>query len=416
VRVALLLFLLSFSLRAEPQEIASSLTLSETVDAAVRDNAELRSMRAKWEAMQQRPVQARTLPNPMFSYSAMDQTRDYYFPDTSEKRFEVQQQFPWPGKLGLKGKIAEKDAAATEFEYQAALREVVMMVKEAYYDLYAVQQATLITHADLDVLKRMEQIAETEYSTGTRPQQDVLKAQTEITMLQQKLLEYQQQEAVLKAKLNQLLNRPPESRLGLAVTAPSAETEPQFERLFAIAEKARPELKKASTDIERSEYERDLMKKEFWPDYRLGLEYRNYRTDPDQLMFTIGFDLPIWQTKYRAAAREAEKMIEAGQAELQAVKQQTAFDVRAAQFKLLTARQSLELYRKQLIPQAKARFDASEAGYRAGKVDFIDLLESERFLLNARVMAAMAEGNVGTQAARLERAIGTELPRMEAKK
>jgi outer membrane protein TolC len=42
-------------------------------------------------------------------------------------------------------------------------------------------------------------------------------------------------------------------------------------------------------------------------------------------------------------------------------------------------------------------------------VDFLDLLESERFLLNAHVMAVMAEGNVGMQLARLERAVGTDL-------
>ena len=55
-------------------------------------------------------------------------------------------------------------------------------------------------------------------------------------------------------------------------------------------------------------------------------------------MFTIGFDLPIWQAKYRAGVREAEKLIESSRAELEAVRQQTSFDVRDAQFKLLTAR------------------------------------------------------------------------------
>jgi len=68
------------------------------------------------------------------------------------------------------------------------------------------------------------------------------------------------------------------------------------------------------------------------------------------------------------------------------------------------------LYRAELIPQAEARFSASEAGYRTGKVDFMDLLESERFLLNAKMMTAMTEGAVGMQAARLERAIGATLP------
>jgi cobalt-zinc-cadmium efflux system outer membrane protein len=414
--VRYLLFFIAISVFAEPQEIASSLTLEQTVDSALRDNAQLRAMRAKWQAAQERPMQERTLPNPMLTVKNQNSTDDFKFPSTQETRVEVEQTFPWPGKNGLKGKIAEKDAAASEYDYEAMRREVVMMVKETYFDLYAVQQVLTITRADADVLKRMEQIAATMYSTGERTQTDVLKAQTEVTILQQKILEYEQQEATLKAKLNQLLNRPADSTLGLAVTPPPVEIEV---RGGAV----RPEIKKAQAEIERSRYERDLMQKESWPDYRLGLEYghmnagfSDFSNSENVLMVTFGIDLPIWQSKYRAGVRQAEKMIEAGQAELEAAQQQTTFDARDARFKLQTARQSLELYRKQLLPQAKMRYEASEAGYRTGKVDFMDLLESQRFLLSARIMAAMAEGNVGMQAARLERAAGTELPKMEAKK
>lgn len=102
-------------------------------------------------------------------------------------------------------------------------------------------------------------------------------------------------------------------------------------------------------------------------------------------------------------------MTESARARLEAQQKTTSFDVQDAYFKLRTARRSLDLYRQDLIPQAEARFAASEAGYRAGKVDFLDLLESERFLLEARVMAAMTEGTVGMQMGRLERAVGTDL-------
>lgn len=410
----LILILLSPSVRSEPQEIVSSLTLDQVVGTALAENPRLRSMRAQWEAMQERPVQARALPNPMFAYRGMDETADYDFPTTAEKRFEVEQQFPWFGKRDLKGKIAAQNASAMRREYEAMQREALMMVKETYFDLYAVQRMLTITRSEEDVLKRMAKIAETMYATGERTQQDVLKALAEITMLQQKLLELEQQENVLKAKLNQLSNRPVDSPVGLAVTAPAAEF--AAAGLGDLAARNRPEIKKAESEIQRSQLERDLMKKEFWPDYRLGLEYRSFRSSEDMVMFTVGFDLPIWQSKNKAGVREAEKMIEAGQAGLEAAQRQTSFDVQDASFKLQTARRTLDLYKSALIPQAQARYESSEAGYRTGKVDFMDLLESERFLLNARVMAAMAEGNVGMQLARLERAVGTELPKVEDRK
>jgi cobalt-zinc-cadmium efflux system outer membrane protein len=93
----------------------------------------------------------------------------------------------------------------------------------------------------------------------------------------------------------------------------------------------------------------------------------------------------------------------------EAAERQSAFDVQDAHFKLLTAQRTLHMYRTELVPQAEARFSTSEAGYREGKVDFLDLLESERFLLNTKVMTAMSEGTVGMQAARLERAVGIDM-------
>jgi outer membrane protein TolC len=388
---------------------ADTLTLEHVIAGALRENPELRSAHAGWEAMRERPALERTLPNPMFKYGGMDMTRGGNWPNTDEKRFMVEQEFPWFGKLGLRGQVAAKEAETMQREYEAMQREVIWMVKESYFDLYGVQHSLSITRAEKDVLERVATVAITKYSTGEVTQQDVLKAQAEISMVREKLYDLEQQEAVLKARINQLLNRRPDSPLGMAVTPPADAFDLDLEELFTAAKRNRPEIKSAQAQIEGSEAERELMKKESFPDYRLGVEYRSFRAGEDMVMFTVGFDLPIWRGKYKAGVREAEKMIESSKAAKEAAEKQAAFDVADAHFKLLAARRTLDLYKNVLIPQAQARFDASEAGYGTGKVDFLDLLESERFLLNARVTAAMTEGSVGMQAARLERAIGTDL-------
>ncbi|HUI07018.1 MAG TPA: TolC family protein [Verrucomicrobiae bacterium] len=403
-------------LYAEPQEITSSLALDAVVADALQSNPQIHAMRARWEAAREKPVQERTLPNPEFIYMGMDSTSGYSFPNTPEKRLELDQPFPWFGKLGLRSRVAEQDALAMQREYEATQREVLMQVKESYFDLYAVQRTISITRAETDVVRQIEQIAETKYATGTATQGDVLKAQAEITVLKQRLLELAQQETTLKARLNQLLDRPADSSLGLAVTEPAMEFKASAPELFALAEKRRPEIQGAAAGVQRSQLERQLMKKEFFPDYRLGVQYRDIGGGDDMVMFIVGFGLPIWQTKYRAGVREAEKMIESNRAALEAVKKQTSFDVQDSHFKLLTAQRTVDLYKGSLIPQAEARFSASEAGYRTGTVDFLDLLESERFLLDARVMEATAEGDVGMQLARLERAVGTDLTKVEEKK
>lgn len=386
----------------------TNLSLAAAVDLAVRENAGLRSLRAEWEAMRERPARAGALPNPMLGYSGMDMASGGAWPDTGEKRFMVQQEFPWFGKRGLRAGIVAKDAEVMQRGLEAMTREVVMKVKESYFDLAAVQRVIAITREEEGVLRRMEKVAETLYAAGERAQVDVLKAQSEITMLRQKLLDFQVRENTLTAKLNTLLNRRADCPLKASAIPPETGFGGSGEALFALAATNRPEVLAAQAQVERYELERKLMAREFVPDVKLGLEYRDIGASDDMVMFTVGVDLPVWRSRIRAGVREAEKMRASSQAAREAAERQVAFDAQDASFNLQTARRTVALYRAELIPQAEARLNASDAGYRSGKVDFMDLLESERFLLEARIMAAMAEGAVGMQAARLERAVGVD--------
>lgn len=359
--------------------------------------------------MLERPVQANALPNPMLKYGDMGSVDGRQWSESNEKRIMVEQQFPWFGKRGLREGIARKDAEAMQYELNAMTREVVMMVKENYYGLYAVRQAIVIIRNDETVLRRMAKISETLYATGERTQQDVLKAQSEITLLKQRLLELQAQENAFQAKLNTLLNRRADMPLGAIMTPPEPVFNATPESLFARAAANRAEVHAEQAKVERYELEKQLMAKESMPDYQLGVEYRNIGGDENMVMLTVGVELPIWQAKNKAGVREAEKMRVASESAREAAKRNSALDVQNASFKLQTAQRTLALYKTELIPQAETRFSASEADYQTGKTDFMDFLESQRFLLGIRVMAAMAEGDVGLQFARLERAVGAEL-------
>jgi outer membrane protein, heavy metal efflux system len=281
-----------------------------------------------------------------------------------------------------------------------------MGVKESYFDLVAVQQVMAILQEEEGVIRRIEKVAETQYATGERSQADVLTAQTELTMLKQKLLDYQAQQNTLRAKLNTFLNRRADSPLAVVAAPPPSEVGAKGDDLFALAATNSPEIRTAQAQIKRDEMEKKLMGKESVPDYKLGVEYRDIGVNEDMVMFTVSVDLPIWRSKVGAGIREADKMRESSLAARENAEQLSALDVQDASFKLQTAWRTLDLYRTELIPQAEARFNASEAGYLAGKIDFMDLLESERALLGAKMMTAMAEGAVGMQAARLERATG----------
>ena len=236
--------------------------LATAVELAVRDNPGLKSLRARQESMQERPEQAGAPANPMFKYGSMDTASGGSWPNTGEKRFMVEQTFPWAGKRALREGMAQADADAMAGEVDAMTREVVMEVKEAYFDLRSVQQAQRITRGEQAVLKRLADVTESMYTTGARSQQDVIKAQTESTMLRQQLLDLDAQEQTLKAKLGALMNRPADASFGAAATAPDAALGPIPPGLAERAQAGRPELRRARAQLERSRQESRLMEKE----------------------------------------------------------------------------------------------------------------------------------------------------------
>ncbi len=281
-----------------------------------------------------------------------------------------------------------------------------MRVKENAYDLIAIRRVLILLREEEGILKRMEVVAETQYATGARSQTDVLIAQTEITRLKQEYLAVQARENTLQARLNTLLNRRAGEPLALEDSLKETQFGDDVEPLLLLAAANRPEIGTAQAQLKRDELEQRRRRRESTPDYQVGVEYRDLNTGSDMAMFTVGVSLPIWRTKERAGIREAASRQAASRAALEQARQITERDVQDAHFRWMTAKRTLNLTRTELIPQAEARFNASEAGYQTGQLDFLDLLASERFLLDAKTRAVMTEGEVGRLAAHLKRAIG----------
>ncbi len=385
------------------------LSLDQAVQEALSHNPRLSALGHTRDAMRERPATAAGLPNPMLTYRGMDTPDAGNFPATGEKRIEIEQPLPGYGKRELREAVAVNEASGMAIEVEALAREVVLRVKETAFELQAAQKALLITGTERDLLVRMAAVAESRYANGEAAQADVVKAQTEITMLRQKEVDLEGHEKTLKAKLAMLLNRDAKGIPERIVAPIPEEALPDPASRVKEALENRAELKAANLKVERSELTQRLMARESQPDYKVGLEYRSIQSGDDMVMFMVGIDLPLWQSKNRAAKREAGLMVAASGAEREAMERQVELDVQSAFYKLETAVRTLALYRKELIPQAEIRIQSSEAGYKAGKVDFGDWLDSERFGLNARIMAAEAEGEVGSGWALLEQAVGGAL-------
>src|ERR1022692_3236568 len=186
--------------------------LASLVDEALRSNREILAAQKKYEGARQRPTQESSLPDPMISlgYNSVGNP----LPGAGLGRDElanagvmVSQEVPFPGKLKLKGDMASKEAQAEFQQYQAVQLAVISRLKQAYYRLQYTYAATELLVRNRDLLEKLLKVTEDRYSVGRAIQQDVFKAQTQLSILETRLVKLEQERRRRAAEMNSILNR-----------------------------------------------------------------------------------------------------------------------------------------------------------------------------------------------------------------
>jgi cobalt-zinc-cadmium efflux system outer membrane protein len=408
--------ILSPYLSASTETMKAEVKLDEIVKEALEKNPLLRAAYQEWQAVLERVPQAKSLPDPMVSYSRFGSSIETRL-GPQRNKISLSQSIPFFGKLSLKGKIAERGASVLKEQYNRARAEVILEVKISYYTLYWLDNVIQISQEEKEVLKRLARIAQKKYETGQANQQDVLKAQLEMSKVEDKILGLNQARKAAASELNALLDRSPDSPVGMAKEPEIYPFGEDVETLYQLAEKERPEMRKARRIIEMNEESLKLAKKNYYPDFKIMFDYVDIgggttgqiEDGRDSWMGSVGINIPIWRGKLHAAEAEAALHLKASQEKYAEVKNETLSRVRTLHFEAETAKDQISLYKYSLLPQAEQAFKASEVSYLAGKVDFLNLLDSERMVLMVKTGYHKAISDYGRSLARLERAVGKEL-------
>lgn len=393
------------------------LTLAEVYALVEANNPMLAAARSRTEAVRSLEPSSKLPPDPQLRLGVMNASLpglETDMPTSMAPSIEVMQMVPFPGKLGRSGEIARAEtaiAAADAAETAWMLRARAAM---PFYDIYRADRQLETMRATLRLLEDFERVARAMYASGEGRQADVLRASVEVARMSADIERMLAMRATAVARLNGLLNRPADTHVPAVRHPAAAQQIPDAAVLREWARGSRALLQRSSWAVEQAQARVSLARRELWPDLTLGLQYgqREAAMGTERMgSLMVGLSVPIFarqrQLKMRDEAAAMERMAEAELADARA-----GVDARIGELlaELERTRTLTELYRSEVLPQARATVQSAFSSYRVGAVDFMTLIDAQMALNAYEQDMHDFEADYGRVLAELEMTIGRELP------
>ncbi len=368
------------------------LAVDDLVQEVLARNPSLPEMVAAWQAAQARYPQVTSLDDPLFGTNlapaAFSRVGNGY-------RLELFQRYQWPGKLRLRGEVAQAEANAAGRDVENIRQQLIESARDAFYDYYLTFRALEVNAEALRLLREFKQNADARYKTGQVSAQDPLQAEVEIGRLRERdiLLEKQRQVAI--ARINTLLQLPPTLPLPPPPKEIQVEGElPDPKELLAQALNQRLDLLKLADQIKAAKAAVKLAYKEYYPDIDAMAAYDSFWDNPLQrAQVAMRFNLPVRLGKRHGAVVEAESRLAELKAQYARQTSQAGFEVQQAYEQWRESLRTIRLLDKEVLPAARQNVKAAQPAYMTGRIPLFTLIEVQRNLvdLQDRYYQATAE-------------------------
>jgi outer membrane protein, heavy metal efflux system len=398
----------------------SVLRLEDVLALVQSRNPRLQALQAAAKAAAYREPEASTLPDPMLQIGVMNFGLPNFnadMPTSMAPSVQLMQMVPFPGKLSLKGDIASYAREMAGASADEAWWNVREKASSMFYELYTLDRRLGVMGETLSLLKDFQQVAKAIYVAGTGPQADVLRADVEVARMDGDIRQMKAMREGMAARLNALLDRPAETPLPSPVLGNLPQEVPDRDTLLAWAEETRPALAGSRDGVAQAQKRSELAGKQIWPDLTFGVTYgqRDRGAGPERMgSAMVGFSLPIHAGSRQYAARdEAAAMERLAEAELGGMRADVDARVGELLAELDRARTLADLYKDEVIPEARSTVESAFSSYRVGKVDFMTLVDAQMTVNRYQGELYELLGDYGKAVAGLESAVGRALPRTD---
>ena len=388
---------------------AEALSLAEAEHLALKGDPMLGNIDARAQALDEAAIADGQLPDPRARVSLFSFPTDTFERDQepiTQLRFGVQQTIPRGDTLALRSKRTQVRAKGERAKVSNETRKITRDVRENWLETFYWLRAEQIVKANKRLFKEMLDVTESQYAAGRRNQQDVLRAELELGLLDDRLTDIQQKQEVSRAKLAKWIGG--ESLRSLPGSLPVLSEPPSLATIQAGLPQ-HPALKMQQAYIDVKSKGVAIAREAYKPAWTVGVDYGirdgnnpDGSSRADFLTATLMFDLPLFTDKRQ------DKRLAAAQRHEGAAKYQYDDKLRALQSMLekdyVTWRrlnQRLEHYQKTLVGQATSNSEASLLAYQNDATDFATLMRAKITELNTHLKALRIHVNASKAQVRL---------------
>ena len=387
---------------ASSSAVPSSMSLRQAIEVALTRNPALAAAISEVDATGGARLQAGTRPNPSLSYFLDDTRRE-----TSTTTVQINQPIELGGKRDARIAAADRGVEMARSDLQARRHEVRAAVVTAFFDLLAIQERGRVNAASLALAQRSTLAASQRVKAGKVSPVEETKARVAEAAVRIELSQVRGEEIAARARLGSAMGQ----RLGSTMLDGSLTDLPPLlaETTFQSRLDNAPALQRAELEVERRKALTALENARRVPDVTLSLgSKRDQQLGRNQTVIGLNIPLPVFD-RNQGNILEALRREDKARDELLVVRSQIESEAVQARERLAMSRMEAQSLAADVLPGAQSAFDAATRGFELGKFSFLEALDAQRTLLQARTQYLRALAEAHRASADLNRILGIDV-------
>ncbi|HIJ50096.1 MAG TPA: TolC family protein [Nitrospinae bacterium] len=392
------------------KESKEPITLKDAVTLALMHNPHLKAFSFEKRAKEARALQSGLRPNPKLNISVEDAagTGGFNGFDQSQTTIQLSQLIELGGKRAARLRSNNLSKKLADWDYETKRMDVLTQVARSYALLLKSQQQTKLTEDLVKLSEKFLNIVDERVKAGKVAALEKIKSKINLSYIKVEFEKAKRELKVARRNLSITWGTPqPQFEVALGNLNEISDV-PSLENLRTRLGN-NPDLARWTTELEQRQAVLDSEISKSIPNMQLQGGFRRLETTNDHsLVFGISIPLQFFN-RNQGAIEEARHKLGKAEAEKQAKKASTERNFLDAYNELVFYQAQVSSIKNQILPGAEKAFNGIQEGYRFGKFNLLDVLDSQKTFFQTKKLYLNSLAQYHNTLADLERLIGEPL-------